>query len=105
VIDRDGRLQGIFSERDYARHVIDKGDDVGSIPVSDVMTRQVRGISPERTVEECMAVMSENRIRHLPVFDGADLVGLVSIGDVVNAVIHEKDFVIDQLEHYIAGSL
>lgn len=105
VIDSGGRLRGIFSERDYARHVIDRAGNLRDIPVSDVMTRQVRGIAPERTVEECMAVMTENRVRHLPVFDGGELTGLVSIGDVVKAVIHEKDFVIDQLEHYIAGSL
>lgn len=105
VIDSERRLRGIFSERDYARHVIDRGEDLRNIPVSEVMTRKVRGIAPERTVEECMAVMTENRVRHLPVFEGTELVGLVSIGDVVKAVIHEKDFVIDQLEHYIAGSL
>lgn len=105
VIDSEGRLRGIFSERDYARHGIDRGEDLSNVPVSEVMTRKVRGIAPERTVEECMAVMTENRVRHLPVFEGAQLVGLVSIGDVVKAVIHEKDFVIDQLEHYIAGSL
>jgi CBS domain-containing protein len=105
VIGSDGRLRGIFSERDYARHVIDGGDNLRDIPVSEVMSRQLRGIAPERTVEECMAVMTQNRVRHLPVFDGGELIGLVSIGDVVNAVIHEKNFVIDQLEHYIAGSL
>jgi CBS domain-containing protein len=105
IIDSRGKLHGIFSERDYARHVIDRKEDLRHIPVSEVMTRQVRGIAPERTVEECMAVMTENRVRHLPVFDGKELIGLVSIGDVVKAVIHEKEFVIDQLEHYIAGSL
>jgi CBS domain-containing protein len=105
VIDSKGSLEGIFSERDFARHVIEHGDDLRGIAVSEVMTRQVRGIAPDRTVEECMAVMTENRVRHLPVFDNSELVGLVSIGDVVKAVIHEKEFVIDQLEHYIAGSL
>jgi IMP dehydrogenase len=105
VTDAGGRVRGIFTERDYARHVVDKGDNVGTIPVGEVMTEQVRGIAPERTVEECMAVMTQNRNRHLPVFDDGTLVGIISIGDVVNAVIHEKDFVIDQLEHYIAGSL
>ena len=105
VIDSKGSLQGIFSERDFARHVIEHGDDLRRIAVSEVMTRQVRGIAPDRTVEECMAVMTENRVRHLPVFDNSELIGLVSIGDVVKAVIHEKEFVIDQLEHYIAGSL
>jgi CBS domain-containing protein len=105
VTDDEGRVRGIFSERDYARHVIDKGDNVRKIPVGEVMSTQVRGISPDRTVEECMAVMTENRVRHLPVFDEGKLIGIVSIGDVVKAVIHEKEFVIDQLEHYIAGSL
>jgi CBS domain-containing protein len=105
VIEDSGRLRGIFTERDYARHVVDKGDNVGAIPVSEVMTEQVRGIAPERTVEECMAIMTENRNRHLPVFEDGELCGIISIGDVVKAVIHEKDFVIDQLEHYIAGSL
>jgi CBS domain-containing protein len=105
VIDSKGSLEGIFSERDFARHVIERGDDLRRIAVSEVMTRQVRGIAPDRTVEECMAVMTENRVRHLPVFEDSALIGLVSIGDVVKAVIHEKEFVIDQLEHYIAGSL
>lgn len=105
VIDSQGMLQGIFSERDFARHVIEQGDDLRHIAVSEVMTRQVRGIAPDRTVEECMAVMTENRVRHLPVFENSELIGLISIGDVVKAVIHEKEFVIDQLEHYIAGSL
>jgi CBS domain-containing protein len=105
VIHSKGSLEGIFSERDFARHVIEHGDDLRRIAVSEVMTRQVRGIAPDRTVEECMAVMTENRVRHLPVFEDSALIGLVSIGDVVKAVIHEKEFVIDQLEHYIAGSL
>ncbi|MFP4067274.1 MAG: CBS domain-containing protein [Spirochaetaceae bacterium] len=105
VTDTKGTVLGIFSERDFARHVIARGDDLRTIPVRDVMTREVRAIAPERTVEECMAVMTENRIRHLPVYDGEELIGIISIGDVVKAVIHEKDFVIDQLEHYIAGSL
>ncbi|MFP4373005.1 MAG: CBS domain-containing protein [Spirochaetaceae bacterium] len=105
VIDSQGTLQGIFSERDLARHAIDHGDDLRHIAVSEVMTTPVRGVAPDRTVEECMAVMTENRVRHLPVFEDAELIGLISIGDVVKAVIHEKEFVIDQLEHYIAGSL
>jgi CBS domain-containing protein len=105
VIDSKGTLQGIFSERDLARHVIDHGDDLRRIAVSEVMTSPVRGVAPERTVEECMAVMTENRVRHLPVFEDSELIGLISIGDVVKAIVHEKEFVIDQLEHYIAGSL
>ena len=105
VIDSKGTLQGIFSERDLARYVIEHGDDLRRIAVSAVMTSPVRGVAPERTVEECMAVMTENRVRHLPVFENSELIGLISIGDVVKAIVHEKEFVIDQLEHYIAGSL
>lgn len=105
VLDEEEKLCGIFSERDYARRIIERGEDPRTIAVSEAMTTEVRGVLPERTVEECMAIMTENRVRHLPVFEDGELIGLVSIGDVVRAVIHEKEFVIDQLEHYITGSL
>jgi len=98
---KDGRLVGILSERDYARKVILKGLSSPKTPVSEIMTETVCYARPEQTVEECMALITEKRCRHLPVFDGDQLAGLVSIGDLVKASIAEKEFIITQLENYI----
>jgi CBS domain-containing protein len=105
VIDTDGTLLGIFSERDYARKIVLKGRHSKTTPVREVMTRKVSCVSPDTTVETCMALMTGKRIRHLPVLEDGRLIGLVSIGDVVKATIEEKDLLIDQLEHYIMGSI
>ncbi|MFP4484919.1 MAG: CBS domain-containing protein [Spirochaetaceae bacterium] len=105
VIDDNHKVVGVFSERDYARHMIDSDKGSDSTRVSEIMSREVAAIPENRTIEECMAVMTKRRVRHLPVFEGNELVGVVSIGDVVNAVIHQQAVVIDQLEHYISGSL
>lgn len=106
VRDDAGRLVGIFSERDYARKIILQGKTSRETPVKDIMTPRVFYIKGSQTIEEGMAVMTKNKCRHLPVLDGdEELIGVISIGDIVKAVIHEKDFLIDQLEHYIAGSL
>ena len=105
VIDTDGTLLGIFSERDYARKIVLKGRHSKTTPVREVMTRKVSCVSPDTTVETCMALMTGKRIRHLPVLEDGRLIGLVSIGDVVKATIEEKDLLIDPLEHYIMGSI
>ena len=99
-----GRLVGIISERDYARKVILKGKSSLDTPVSEIMTERVMFVRPEQTVEECMALMTEKRIRHLPVLVDDQVVGVVSIGDLVKASLDEKDFMIKQLENYITGS-
>ena len=103
VVD-GGRLAGIFSERDYARKVILKGKASRETPVRDIMTSPVLTVAPEDTVEECMKLMTLHRIRHLPVVDGGKLVGVISIGDAVKAIITEQEFMIEQLENYITGS-
>jgi len=99
-----GRVVGILSERDYARKVILHGKSSLNTPVRDIMTDRVMFIRPEQTVEECMALMTEKHIRHLPVLVENQLTGVVSIGDLVKPSIDEKDFVIKQLENYITGS-
>ena len=104
LLVREGaRVVGVFSERDYARQVILKGKASKDTPIRDVMTTRVVFVRPEQNIEECMALMTDKHIRHLPVLDGDTLIGLVSIGDVVKAVISEKEFLIAQLEHYISG--
>ena len=104
LLVREGaRVVGVFSERDYARQVILKGKASKDTPIRDVMTARVVFVRPEQNIEECMALMTDKHVRHLPVLDGDTLVGLVSIGDVVKAVISEKEFLIAQLEHYITG--
>ena len=103
VLD-DGELVGILSERDYARQVILKGKASRDTPVRDIMTTSVVSVSPDRTIDDCMALMTERRIRHLPVLKSDVLLGVLSIGDVVKAVISEKEFHIEQLESYIASS-
>lgn len=103
VLDGD-RLAGVFSERDYARRVVLKGKASGTTPVSDVMTRMVHHVTPENSIEECMAIMTEKHVRHLPVLDRERKVtGIVSIGDVVKETIEQQKFIINQLESYIAN--
>ena len=103
VVTEGGRIAGLVTERDYARKVVLLAKSSKEIPVSEIMTAQVKCVSPERTSEECLAIMTENRFRHLPVLEQGKLVGLVSIGDLVKDVISEQKFRIEQLEHYIAG--
>ena len=102
VMDGD-KLAGIVTERDYARKVILEGRSSKDSRVRDVMTSRVLCVSPERTVDECMALMTDKRSRHLPVVDHKKVVGVVSIGDLVKAVISEQRILIDQLQHYITG--
>jgi CBS domain-containing protein len=104
LIVREGeRVVGIFSERDYARQVELKGKASKDTPLRDVMTSRVVFVRPEQSLEECMALMTDKRIRHLPVLEEAQLAGILSIGDVVKAVISEKEFLISQLENYITS--
>jgi CBS domain-containing protein len=103
VLDAQAQLVGIISERDYARKVILKGKSSLDTPVREIMTQAVVSVRPDRTVEECMALMTARRVRHLPVLAGGQVVGVVSIGDLVKASLDEKDFLIRQLETYIMG--
>ncbi|MEJ2793857.1 CBS domain-containing protein [Iodobacter sp. LRB] len=101
LVMEENHLVGIFSERDYARKVILMGKTSAGTPVSEIMTRKLLCVPPTATIDECMAIMSEKRIRHLPVLDGDKVLGVLSIGDLVREIIEEQKFTIAQLEHYI----
>ena len=98
-------IVGIVTERDYARKIALLGRTSAATLVRDVMTADVMYVRPTQTSQECMALMTENRLRHLPVVDGARLVGLISIGDLVKDIISEQQFIIEHLEHYITGGV
>jgi len=97
------KVVGIITERDYARKVVLMARSSKETPVRDVMTSSVMYVRPDQTSEECMVLMTENRLRHLPVMNGDKLIGLISIGDLVKDIISEQKFIIQQLEHYITG--
>ncbi len=101
IVIKDDKPVGIFTERDYARNVYLKGKSSLDTAVRDVMVAPVICVKPTQRVDECMALMTAKRFRHLPVMDGDDLVGMVSIGDLVKSVIAEQQFTIEQMEHYI----
>jgi len=103
VLEGD-KLAGLFSERDYARKVILEGKASKDTPVRDIMSTKIVCVGPDESTDECMSLMTENRIRHLPVMNDGKLEGVISIGDVVKAVIAEREQVIEHLEHYISGS-
>ncbi|TAK97228.1 MAG: CBS domain-containing protein [Aquabacterium sp.] len=100
----EGRITGIITERDYARKIALMSRLSRETDVSEIMTSAVMYVSPSQTSEECMALMTENRLRHLPVMDGERLLGMISIGDLVKGIISEQKFIIEQLEHYITGA-
>jgi CBS domain-containing protein len=102
VMDAE-KVLGIITERHYARNVVLKGKASPVTPVRDIMETRVVVTRPDDTVERCMALMTEKRVRPLPVLDGEELVGIVSIGDLVKSIIGDQKFMIDQLEHYIHG--
>jgi CBS domain-containing protein len=97
------KLAGIFSERDYARKIILKGESSQTTAVKEIMTSLVVFVQPDQTIEECMTLMTQKRVRHLPVFEHEQLVGLISIGDVVKEIISDQQQTIQHLENYITG--
>ena len=103
VVTQDGRVVGIMSERDYARKVILHHKSSREIAVAEIMTDKVLYVRPTQTLEQCMALMTDKHIRHLPVLEDERLIGVLSIGDLVKATIDEQDFVIKQLESYITS--
>ena len=103
VVVDGGQIVGIVTERDYARKLVTMDRPPRTTPVRDIMSSPVMYVRPQHSSEECMALMTENRLRHLPVVDAGQLVGLVSIGDLVKDIISDQQFIIEQLEHYISG--
>jgi CBS domain-containing protein len=103
LVFKDKKVAGIISERDYARKVALKGKSAETTKVSDIMTEDVLCIDPSHSIEECMALMTNKKVRHLPVVEDDKIVGLISIGDVVKSIISQKEFVIEQLISYIKG--
>jgi CBS domain-containing protein len=103
IVMTGDRLAGIFSERDYTRKVILKGRSSDSTRVEEIMTPNVIVVSPRTKARECMALMTEKNIRHLPVVEEGRVIGMVSIRDIVSDIIADQDFTIEQLEHYISG--
>ena len=105
VMDKKGKVVGIITERDYARKVILKGKNSRETLVSEIMTPsgKMYTVTPDTLVEDCMVLITGKRIRHVPVFDGGQYVGLISIGDVVKSTISQKDMLIEHLSNYIGG--
>jgi CBS domain-containing protein len=102
VMEGEG-VAGIITERDYARKIVLMSRSSKETPVREIMTSAVMYVRPDQTSEECMVLMTENRLRHLPVIDDGRLLGIISIGDLVKDIIAEQRFTIEQLEHYISG--
>jgi CBS domain-containing protein len=105
LVLEEQKIVGIVTERDYARKIVLMGRSSKETPVRDIMSSPVMYVRPDQTNEECMALMTDNRLRHLPVVDQGKLLGLISIGDLVKDIISEQKFIIERLEHYITGDL
>jgi CBS domain-containing protein len=105
VVDDSGNIVGLFSERDYARKVVLQGKASKDVPVSEVMSSHVLYVTPETSDWQCMALMTDKRVRHLPVLEDGELVGFISIGDVVKAIMEDQKFHIEQLERYISSGM
>ena len=103
LIVENGKLVGIFTERDYARKLILKGKSSKDTPIKELMTSNLVTVTPDTSIDDCMRVMTGRKIRHLPVLENGNLVGVISIGDVVHFVIEEQKSIIEHLEHYITG--
>ncbi len=103
VVVDGGRVVGIFSERDCVRKILHTDKTLREVPVREWMTPRVVYVQPDQTVEECLALMTDKRIRHLPVMEGDRLIGVLSIGDLVKSMLSHQQFIIQQLEHYISG--
>jgi CBS domain-containing protein len=103
VVMEGGKIVGIITERHYARNVVLKGRTSPATRVRDIMENKVLYAQPDQSVEECMAIMTDKRVRHLPVIEQGKEIGLVSIGDLVKSIISDQKFTIDQLEHFIRG--
>jgi CBS domain-containing protein len=103
VVMEDDRIVGMFSERDYARKLILKGRSSKNTPIGDLMSSKVFFVTPDKTIEDCMTLMTMKKIRHIPVMENGKLVGMVSIGDLVNKVISSQFTTIKDLENYIVG--
>ena len=103
LVTEDQRVRGILSERDYARKIVLEGRSSKDTPVSEIMTRDVVTVTPDHVVPTCMQLMTERRIRHLPVLERGQVVGMISIGDLVKAVIEDQQHELEQLQRYIAG--
>jgi len=101
IVIENEHLVGIFSERDYARKVVLQGKSSKDTPVREIMTEKVVCVRQEQTIEDCMGLMTDKRIRHLPVLEHKKVIGVIPIGDVVKEMLYEKEFVIKQLESYI----
>ncbi len=101
VVLDNSKVKGIITEQDFTRRVILKDLDASNIKVEDIMTKRIACIQPDQTTSEGMAIMTDKCVRHLPVMDNDELIGLISIGDLVKEVISEQEFIISQLEHYI----
>ena len=103
IVMENEQLVGIITERDYSRNIVLKGKSSSNTPVKDVMSTNVLCANPDQTIEEAMALMTDKRVRHLPVIENGKLLGIISIGDLVKTIISEQEFIIKQLEHYING--
>ncbi|HTB86163.1 MAG TPA: CBS domain-containing protein [Candidatus Sulfotelmatobacter sp.] len=105
LVMSEGKLSGIFTERDYARKIALQGKTSRQTLVQEIMPREITTVTPEDSVEDCMKLMTEKRIRHLPVLEGGNVAGIISIGDLVNWIISTQNAAIEQMEQYIAGGV